>query len=471
MSCLFTEAELGPDTRIEHTIPRVLGGRFRSRDVSSDAFNNAASPFDDALAAPYLVMLSHLAPLMTAEHQPGGFPVEVPGTEGRYRMTAGGAVELHGIRIDRRDHDTHRPLGISAADPRQLEQVAQQLGWMADSWRRTDELVVGPDQEAELRVTALCTRMEIAALKAVLLTFDHLLRDAPLHRFTRTTELAEVRALVRGAITEGRFEQGLLQRVLLGISYEDRPSIDGLRAQIPAPITEFEHVLVATGNADVRTFDLVWLVAGIDPIRFRISTRWNGPDVTIVAGCGIQVGTRAFGPLVLRDRFVLGPRTDRCTIPLRPIDRARAAEIAEEIGGHRRAATQRAIHCVEARCDDHVRFYLTERTRMLRVAAGTVPRIRDGVSERLLSLYRDRVEVEAIEQRVDHAVRDLPEEVRAQTIAHLDSQAAHVAWPEWLGVYRRALERLVAEVGLPGVFYSKAIETTSMEPSELLRAR
>ena len=38
-TCLFTNTELSAATREEHTIQRSLGGRIRSREVSSDRFN------------------------------------------------------------------------------------------------------------------------------------------------------------------------------------------------------------------------------------------------------------------------------------------------------------------------------------------------------------------------------------------------------------------------------------------------
>jgi len=38
--CLFTDAELTADTKEEHTIPSSLGGRIKTVNASSSAFND-----------------------------------------------------------------------------------------------------------------------------------------------------------------------------------------------------------------------------------------------------------------------------------------------------------------------------------------------------------------------------------------------------------------------------------------------
>ena len=57
-TCLFTGAELGPDTREEHAIQRFMGGRLVSREITSSEFNNNCGSFcDDAMRASYGCLL------------------------------------------------------------------------------------------------------------------------------------------------------------------------------------------------------------------------------------------------------------------------------------------------------------------------------------------------------------------------------------------------------------------------------
>src|SRR4051812_29511892 len=79
-TCLFTGTTLTPNTLREHTIPRSVGGRIRSREVSSDSFNGRAGSYvDPFLYEPYSEVMTTLGPVLTAEHRGGTVTVEVPG--------------------------------------------------------------------------------------------------------------------------------------------------------------------------------------------------------------------------------------------------------------------------------------------------------------------------------------------------------------------------------------------------------
>jgi hypothetical protein len=77
-TCLFTGEVLTAHTHEEHTLPRALAGRIRSRAVSCDEFNHrCGETLDKLLASVYAVHMNHLAPLLSAEHQPGCLTVNV----------------------------------------------------------------------------------------------------------------------------------------------------------------------------------------------------------------------------------------------------------------------------------------------------------------------------------------------------------------------------------------------------------
>lgn len=79
-TCLFSGATLAADTREEHTILRSLGGRIRSRRVTSSAFNEACGSYiDPYLLLPYAETMATLRPLLSAEHKGGELSVEIPG--------------------------------------------------------------------------------------------------------------------------------------------------------------------------------------------------------------------------------------------------------------------------------------------------------------------------------------------------------------------------------------------------------
>ena len=93
-TCLFTGRETGaPSTKEEHTIPRALGGRYRSRTVSSTEFNEQCSKVVDRyLIEPYSFICNALGPLLSGEHEPGSVSVSVKDAPGRYVIEAGGAL-------------------------------------------------------------------------------------------------------------------------------------------------------------------------------------------------------------------------------------------------------------------------------------------------------------------------------------------------------------------------------------------
>lgn len=116
-TCLFTGARLSATTLEEHTIPRKLGGRIRSRSVACDDFNNrCGSTIDRDLVASYWPMMMALAPLLSKEHRPGNQEVVFPGRTERYYVDGSGVLHAKGTTITARDPETGRPTAAAAKD-------------------------------------------------------------------------------------------------------------------------------------------------------------------------------------------------------------------------------------------------------------------------------------------------------------------------------------------------------------------
>lgn len=78
-TCLFTDAPLTSDTRIEHTILDSLGGRVTSRIVTSSEFNEqSAREVDLAAKQIYWPVLMNRAHLVSSRVLAAGLNVEAP---------------------------------------------------------------------------------------------------------------------------------------------------------------------------------------------------------------------------------------------------------------------------------------------------------------------------------------------------------------------------------------------------------
>ena len=276
-TCLFTGAPLSAATCEEHTIPRVLGGRIRSRVVSSDQFNNECGSFlDTHLALSYSRILNRIAPLLASEHRQGALRVQVPGEPDGIVLEDGGIPTRRGRTVVSRDPDTGRPTSAVSADEDGLRHLAAQLG-------REDELTLSsvPVTQSESflhRVPTILAELELAALKCGLLTFDHFLQatDDP---FTRSDALSDVRQFIAETVSQRSIDGERCHRHSLGMQYDRMEMYRRLRSQLTVPSSPFEHVLLVSSNTPSRCLDVVWIVLGFDPFGFRLSYSWRGPDV------------------------------------------------------------------------------------------------------------------------------------------------------------------------------------------------
>ena len=227
-TCLFTGSPLSEDTALEHAIPRVLGGRFTSRSVTSSEFNNACGQtVDRFLHEPYSPILDHLSPLMSVQHQQAPIRIELPGAGGRIFLS-GGELTLRGLRVDAREDDG-RPRAISAEDVEAVRRFAEQQGWDTESFTVRFEPVADSPIGYASRVV-LSLDVELGALKSCLAAWDVAL-EGTAERFTRHACLVPVREMIREGIMDGHAPEELFTTVVHGLAYERIDEIRELPCQ------------------------------------------------------------------------------------------------------------------------------------------------------------------------------------------------------------------------------------------------
>lgn len=444
-TCLFTGEPTGPHTAEEHTIPRGLCGRFRTRRSSSTQFNNWSSqPFDAELVASYSVLVLALAPLLSAEHQPGG--IEVTGQrDGERLVLAPGAVPvLKETHILERDPATGRPTSMLGKDEDRLRKIAAQAGWPAEQVR----IEKVPSTEAAVvyaGVRGMSPAIEIAVLKAALLTFDHLLEQRE-DAFTRARELLPIREEILRIVRDGKDAASLIAETSWGIDPDDLPDLRTIRGlYAPPALSEFEHVLLVSGTRGANV-DLYFLVAGVDLFRYRLSPRWSGSTFALLCGAGMLAGDVRFGPIAVHKRFPFRKPTElRALLPAGALDteagREKLRQLNHSVTAPRHEAVRRATSLVEHRADDFVKGQLAEL-----IVVGEVATIGGAIRARLARLYRGRLDEPEVATTfgrvVDARLSTLPDSLPNHSADTID-------WQVWLPAHRDLARTLEVAIGLP----------------------
>jgi hypothetical protein len=340
-TCLFTGEPLTPKTKIEHTIPESVGGRIKSRTVSSDLFNHAAGKgVDRKLAQAFSPLFNWIRLAIPGHRKPPSVPTLVQGAGIGCEFRSDGRVARKGIEVER-DPRTGKVISATAADP---EAIEKHFGWS----RTKFDLVCNRPARAAIDVPLLDTDIEIAALKSVLLSFDHVLGKDP-DRFTRSSALLLVRGFVKEFVLSRKLDVGQYERTICGLQYDKLPELRRLRELVRTPVTPFEHVMVASANPSSRTVDAVWWMAGVDPYGFRLCTDWRGLQFTYVLVSGVLNG----GTWKLQSL----PNDFTCKLEMRR--RARAPRLstsqqltttAKEVAAYHRDAWQRGVDYALRNC-------------------------------------------------------------------------------------------------------------------------
>ena len=227
--CLFTDEELDTTTRLEHVLPRSLGGRIRSREVSSSTFNERCGDYlDNTLKAVYAPIMNRLGPLLSSEFKVGQVRVDVPGEAKGFILEDGGVLTRENVIVIERDEDGH-PKSILGPSKQSLRKIISQIA------KQKKEIVVSevPASTATVvyqRVPVIAPEIDLAALKSALMAFDLALRGTA-HGFTRSPALQGVREMVRDAVASRQINGELMNRFSLGLQYDKLDLIKQLRSK------------------------------------------------------------------------------------------------------------------------------------------------------------------------------------------------------------------------------------------------
>jgi len=378
--------------------------------------------------------------------------VEVPGELGDFAIDDGSLTRK--TRVEARDIGTHRPTMMSG-NPDDLKVLLERLGLKGKPQSATWERPAGTSHAIRTS-SAISPIVEIAALKSALLTCDAKLQGHH-QRFTRSPKLREACEFILRTVKTGKCDPSNQGRFSLGIQYGKLEVIKRHRAQLPSPISEFEHVLIASGNMASRSLDIVWLIAGTDPFGFRVSHDWDGGDFTCSIINEMLKGGQVHGPFwkamptsvcepTVYRSFHAGKRTE---------DQIR--QIVSEIASHRWNACRRADLVAETTCDDYVITNLVD-------AAVKDPlfghAIESAVRGRLENLFRPALEDPARRQVFDRLVESyltqMPETGR-KSIVQVATDRQRINWATWLKVYRELILVLQREIGISNVMPATGI--------------
>jgi hypothetical protein len=447
-TCLFTGVELTPQTHEEHTIQESLGGRLKSRFVTCDEFNHSSSLIDSAPKVRFEPMLQVLSPLLPAYSQPGRTCISVEGEpEG---------LILEESRVTRPGHlilersESGRPTRIAGDNERALRKLAEQVGMPGDGPAVASNSLPTTVRVTK-RLTINCWEVEIAALKSILVTFDHLLRDFPTLRFTRFAELQPVRDLIRSAVDQRNIDPNVLRQYSLGLQYEKRGLYKRLRNQIEAHSaeTEFEHVVFVAADGPSRTIDAVWLMFGFDPFGFRLCHNWTHEPFAYAFVNPILKNEKPTGLLkiVLGDELLCRP-TDRSSVQRTDTKNEDVESVIATISKEHCDATSRAVLLVENRADDYVK------DSILATAADAEPKeqsVSNQIRVRLIHLFRrdeDAGFLQELELILSTTADSIPRRLLGERI--VPNPRETIDWSTIIGCYRQCLAKLVERFGLPG---------------------
>ncbi len=445
-TCLFTGEPLTATTREEHTIPECVGGRIKSRIVTSDRFNNlCGSCADHIFKLPYEPLLNHLSPLLPRTCQSGQMSIDVPGEQQGLVLEAG-RIGRAGVVIVERD-DRGRPKAAVGEDLNALRQLARSMKKNPDEMRLS-EVKATEAVTYHKKVPVITWELEFVALKSILLTFDHLLRGSP-DRFTRHVDLGPIREFIRATVEERRPPSRALAECSFGLQYGKRELYARLREQIDLPKSEFEHVLFVSTEARTRTLELVWLVFGFDPFGFQICP-WTHGSFTygIVNPILRDLGPSGLHRIVNPGEPLCEP-SNFCAMPWdkpQPVDHCL---VLEQISQERHDSFGRAVKLVEMTADDNLIECFSEASAL---SVASERSVQNQIRFRLIRMYGRRNDDVEFLNDVDSILADMSEgtdeELLSRSINGLGNET--LDWTSIIGLYRRCLVDLEHRYGLPG---------------------
>lgn len=443
-TCLFTGQTLDNQTRVEHTILSSLGGRIQSQIVSCSGFNQKCGELIDVvLADTYSDVFMALAPMLPSWSNPG--KTVVWDESGNPFVIQDGVTSMEEIRVVARDARGIPTQAISS-DIEGLKRWARKSLGKSGAQISIDENHPLPAEITYRRRPIVSKEAEVSALKCVLLTFDHLFADQPERRFTRFPELQHVRQKVNEFVMKGAaVDLEFLHTYILGVQPEAGRRFSELRARmLSLPVQAFEHILIASGNPPTRTLDVVWNVAGIEWLGFRLSSNWRGPYFTsVIVNQVLGDGVVAGPSWSVNSEALCQPSTFR-SVPGPEVTAGNAEARVQAIpSALRRAAYQRAILHVEMNSDETVRRDLVREC----IQGKTIGHCLQAAVPVHLSRFYSADVVSSTEFKA--ALEAFKLELQEFGNVHIRclSDGDTVDWDRCASMYRGMLRRLISEFG------------------------
>lgn len=275
-TCLFTNKPLDKNTKIEHTIPRALCGRIRSKTVTCSEFNEASSKCDAVLREEFIMLLSALAPVLPKEFNPGKVPVTLD--DNIPAIKKNGFIELQKPYVVKKTpkgipQEVYLPL-----DPAKTERTIKKLGIKS----KTQQIIPLPGDMSFITDIPICSNLAvISILKSVLCTIDAILQIEKKELFTRSKEMEPIIDFVRDSVSkeEDAINIKALDCYYLGIQLFDQEIFEKALSFHHYKSRPFEHVIIFSSNTAIKTLDAAWNIFSHEVHGIRLATKWTGPKV------------------------------------------------------------------------------------------------------------------------------------------------------------------------------------------------
>jgi hypothetical protein len=453
MKCLFNDSPLSSRTKVEHTIPRNIGGRIRSRKVSSNRFNElCGNHIDNFVKASFAPLLAELAPLLSAEHRPGEIAIDIPNEVGRYVLD-NGVLTQKDISIIETD-DAGRPKTLKGCNrPAMIQKYRQAQG---DS---SYVMLNSPASEqtiGRIKTPLFNSRMELSLLKSALLSFDYFLSADRRNNFVRSPELLNLRQCINESVEKNVVDIHISSEIVMGVQFQNLRMYDDIRQRIAFPKTPFEHILICCGNPSTRTIDLVFNCFGFEPYSFRLCSNWRGEPFTLCIINGVVAGSGYTFKYLPGDTMTLGRQNMLRSVR---INNARPDKHTLEVFTRNRGtAVQDAFLLVENTCDSHIAEMLVEGAENRDMQFW-----HEAVALRLQRLSACQTDEDETLSGTNNLTRtwreSLPRTRRSERLSDLSVDVSF-----WLKQYRKLLKGMIELFGKPEVLFSFGI--TERQESE-----
>jgi len=275
-TCLFTNKPLDENTKIEHTIPRALCGRIRSKTVTCSEFNEASSKCDAILRQEFLMILGALAPMLPKEFDPGEIPVTLD--SGIPAIKKGGVIDLQKPHVLER---TSNGLPKHVYIPDNPKTLDKNLERFRAKKSKLNYISLPGNQVFYDNLIACSSQSEISILKSIVCTIDFILQKESRALFTRSKEMKPLRDFIKDSISKLPEEINIqvLDRHYLGIQLFDMKVFEKALSFHKYKAKAFEHIILFSSNTATKTLDAAWNIFSHEVHVVRLATRWTGPYI------------------------------------------------------------------------------------------------------------------------------------------------------------------------------------------------